>query len=1212
MPKKLPEELTLGHSPRPLSVPSNNHRTPPNTAEPLNHNHMEKKPTNPRTTESADTPEPIETPSIHGRCRLLTSHLASPFDTPSIGLLLATIRINGRKCTALIDNGSEISYLSKSICKQLNLSTVKTNYEAEMANGSITVLQETDEDGVTVQIDDFQEQRRFAICPLFGYDVILGKNWLFEHNPYVNHRTNEITFSKGDLMITMKADIKKTDKLITVNNISKALRNKLPVFALTPREIKPDVVETTKDPRLQRLLEEYEDLFPEKLPSGLPPHRDQDFQIELVPNATPQKKGVYRMSEKELEELRIQLDELIHQGFIRPSQSPWGAPVLFAAKKDGSMRLCIDYRALNKLTVKNSYPIPRIDDIFDQLKGSKIFSKIDLRWGYHQIRLSEDSIPLTAFRTRYGHFEFLVLPFGLTNAPASFMSLMNNVLKEYLDKFVLVYLDDILIYSKNMDEHIRHIRLIFDQLRSHKLYGKLSKCEFLRSRVEYLGHMVSAEGVSVEEQKVKAITNWETPKSKTDVQAFLGLVNYYRRFIKNCSGISKPLTVLCGKNPFQWGREQNLAFQNLKSAITNTPVLRHFDPNLPIRVTTDASQYALGAVLEQVENSTARPVAFHSRTLNPAEQNYAAHERELLGVVDALRVWRVYLHGQSFTICTDHFPLKYLETQPNLSQRQVRWLERIVEFNFRFLPIKGKSNVVADALSRYPRHAEDKQASNHAILQEALSRTRPLNSISFLNNLSKKDLRAFVNGYEQDEEFSFLYKEPVKPFSRVQDLLFREDKLCIPAGEIRTNILKENHDIPIAGHMAFKKTLNRVKKSYYWKNLRKDVFHYTRTCQKCQETKSKTQKPQGYLQPLEPPKKKWSQITMDFISPLPKTANGNSALYVVVDRLSKLIRIIPTTKNVTAVETAKLYIQNVYRHHGLSDVIISDRDSIFMSRFWKEVFRVLKTTLRPSSAYHPQTDGQTEVVNKKIEEMIRCFVNHKQNNWDEHLVEFEVAYNSSVHATTTFTPFFLTYGEEPRIAPLENVTSDNQAASDFLTSVVDATRTARRQIIQSNKYSESYYNKKRTPCDLKVGEMVMLSTKNLNMDETGPKTKLGIKYCGPFEIVEQVSPVTFRLDLGSAMTKRRIHDVFHCQLLKRYHEDSYIRESMSNPTPIKLSDGTEEYEVEAIVNHRRRRGKQEFLVKWLGYPDHESTWLRKSELANCEDLLSQYKRSHNL
>ena len=345
------------------------------------------------------------------------------------------------------------------------------------------------------------------------------------------------------------------------------------------------------------IVRDFPEVFPDDLP-GLPPARQVEFQIELIPGAAPVARVPYRLAPSELGELSKQLTELIEKGFIRPSSSPWGAPVLFVKKKDGSFRMCIDYRELNKLTVKNRYPLPRIDDLFDQLQGSSIYSKIDLRSGYHQLRVREEDIPKTAFRTRYGHYEFQVMPFGLTNAPAVFMDLMNRVCKPYLDKFVIVFIDDILIYSKSKEEHEEHLRLILELLKQEKLYAKFSKCEFWIPKVQFLGHVIDSEGVHVDPAKIESIKDWAAPTTPTEVRQFLGLAGYYRRFIEGFSKIAKSLTKLTQKNvKYEWGEKEEEAFQLLKEKLCSATILALPEGSEDFVVYCDASHKGLGAVL---------------------------------------------------------------------------------------------------------------------------------------------------------------------------------------------------------------------------------------------------------------------------------------------------------------------------------------------------------------------------------------------------------------------------------------------------------------------------------------------------------------------------------------------------------------------------------------------------------------------------------------
>src|SRR3954463_12435497 len=514
-------------------------------------------------------------------------------------------------------------------------------------------------------------------------DVILGMDWLSRQNAFLDckGKSVKLTHPSGK----------------TVNYTSPRTRNQVHSLNVLPLPELEDVP----------VVRDFPDVFPEELP-GMPPDRAVEFIVDLIPGTAPISKRPYKMAPHELAELKSQLEVSLAKGFIRPSSSPWGCPVLFVTKKDGTKRMCVDYRPLNLATIKNTYPLPRINDLYDQLAGSSVFSKMDLRLGYHQIKIRNEDIPKTVFTTRYGLYEYTVMSFGLTNAPATFSRMMNSIFMEYLDKFVVVYLDDILIYSRNEEEHAEHLRLVLTKLREHRLYAKFSKCEFWLPEVTYLGHMISAKGIVVNPERVQAVLDWTPPESVKQVRSFLGLASYCRRFVENFSKVAKPLTELLKKDKkFLWTPKCEESFQELKRRLTSVPILAPLDTKRDFEIYCDASRQGLGCILMQDRHV----VAYASRQLCPHEENYPTHDLELAVVVHALKTWRHYLLGNHCEIYSDHQSLKYIFTQPDLNLSQRRWIELIKDYDVGISYTPGKANVMADALSR-------KSYCNNLMLQQ--------------------------------------------------------------------------------------------------------------------------------------------------------------------------------------------------------------------------------------------------------------------------------------------------------------------------------------------------------------------------------------------------------------------------------------------------------------------------------------------------------------
>ena len=496
-----------------------------------------------------------------------------------------------------------------------------------------------------------------VVLNMVDFDVILGMDWLSLHYATVDCHNKVVKFEPpGEATFSFQGGrIWVPNNLISSLRANKLLRRGCQGYLALIRNIQAGEEKLENVP----IVCEFSDVFPEELP-GLSLDREIEFSVDLIPGTQPISIPPYRMAPAELKELREQLQDLLDKGFIRASTSPWDAPVLFVKKKDGSMQLCVDYRQLNKVTIKNKYPLPRIDELFDQLQGAQCFSKIDLRSGYHQLKINNEDISKTAFRTRYGHYEFLVMSFGLTNAPAAFMDLMNRVFKPFLDRFVIVFIDDILIYSKSKEEHEQHLRLVLQTLREKQLYAKFSKCEFWLESVAFLGHIVSKNGISVDPSKVEAVQNWPRPTSVKEIRSFLGLAGYYRRFVKDFSKLAFPLTRLTQKKvEFKWTDACEESFQKLKECLISAPILALPTSGGGYVVYCDASRVGLGGVLMQ----HGKVIAYASRQLKRHEQNYPTHDLEMAAVIFALKIWRHYLYGETCEIYTDHKSLKYIFEQ---------------------------------------------------------------------------------------------------------------------------------------------------------------------------------------------------------------------------------------------------------------------------------------------------------------------------------------------------------------------------------------------------------------------------------------------------------------------------------------------------------------------------------------------------------------------
>ncbi|KAI2646333.1 Transposon Tf2-9 polyprotein [Labeo rohita] len=796
----------------------------------------------------------------------------------------------------------------------------------------------------------------------------------------------------------------------------------------------------------------YQDLsevFSKSRATQLPPHRPWDCAIDLLPNAMPPKSRVYPLSRTEDQAMEEYIIEALDSGIIRPSTSPAAAGFFFVGKKDGGLRSCIDYRGLNNITVKFRYPLPLVPPALEQLREATIYTKLDLRSAYNLIRIKEGDEWKTAFLTTRGHYEYQVMPYGLANAPAVFQSFINEILKEFMNKFVIAYIDDILIYSKTETEHIAHVRTVLSRLLENQLYVKAEKCEFHVHHTSFLGYLVSRQGVKMDPTKVQAVTDWPQPTTVKELQRFLGFANFYRRFICNYSAIAYPLTSLLKNKPkkLYWTEEPGQAFDKLKVSFTSAPILKHPDPELPFIVEVDASDCGIGAVLSQRHGQPGKlhPCAFYSRKLTSAERNYDVGNKEPLSMKAAIEEWRHWLEGalHPFQVITDHKNLEYIKGAKRLNPRQARWALFFTRFQFTVTYRPGSKNSKADALSR-----------KHDPPMDYLTPEPILPPTVILAPVLWDIMDEIHRRHEQDPP------PPQCP----------PNKHYVPQ-ELRHQVLQWVHTSLSTGHPGISRTLQLVKNSFWWPSLTKDTTSFVKSCQVCAQSKTPKELPSGLLQPLPIPQRPWSHLSIDFVTDLPPSQEFTTIL-VIIDHFSKSCHLIPLKGLPTAMETALALFNHVFHVYGLPEDIVSDRGTQFTSQVWKAFCKQLDINVSLTSGCHPQSNGQVERLNQEIGRYLRTYCSLRPG------------------VSASYVP-----AVDDRIKRSERVWDSAH---------VRLQRAIRNQEIQANR-------RRRPHPPYQPGQRVCLSTRDIKLRL--PSRKLSPRYVGPFKILKRINEVTYQLEL---------------------------------------------------------------------------------------------------
>ncbi|GBG72775.1 hypothetical protein CBR_g12343 [Chara braunii] len=858
-------------------------------------------------------------------------------------------------------------------------------------------------------------------------------------------------------------------------------------------------------------------------PFGLP-NRPTKHHIELLPGAVPPKGRIYRMSPAELEELRKQLETLTSKGWIRPNTSEFGAPVLFVPKGNGEFRMCIDYRGLNKITRKSTGPLPRIDDLLDMVQGCTVFSRVDLKSGYHQIEMAEEDVYKTTFKTRYGTYEFLVMPFRLCNAPGTFQTEMHRIFSPYLDKFMVVYLDDILVFSKTAREHAEHLALVLQSLRDSQYKINREKSSFGVPSVIYLGHVISGDGLAPEAAKIVAIQEWPQPQTMRDVRSFM--------------------------------------------------------------------------VLQQDGGNGLWPVEFTSKKIKTQKLQDSTYEKELYALVCALKHWKHFLLGRHFKIFSDHSTLQWMKSQGELNDKLARYIQFIDMFDFELKHKKGCYNKVADALSR--------RRDSFAL-------------ISFTHSFGEETRQIIAHLLPQDETFRPIVRnlqadpnsEP--DYALSSDLLYTysrgEERLCIPQYQrLRTLLMSECHDA--RGHFGFLKSYAALSQRFFWKEMRSNMLRYVDTCELCQRNKVHRRPPLGLLKPLPIPDGPAESVAIDFTDLGKTTLHGMRQVMVCVDRFSKHAEFIPLPEVARVPAVRAAFSERRVTHHGPPTSIVSDRDPRFCCDEWQSYCKdYLHSRLDMTSGHHPEANGQAEVMNQVLFQLLRPVISLDQQDWDLHLARAQLMYNMSVHSSTGFSPYRLHWRREPR-QPLDEII--DKAKPDLTPGTIEFTRRyrldverARANLFKAQKAMVEQANRHRRPSPIHTGDYVWVASSKLSREED-ISPKLLPRYLGPWQVLDTVGVDPFGpsyvIDVPLHL---RTYPVFHAsKLLPFTPADAFLDRPPQFGPPIPGKG----YDVEWIEDEWGTGPDRQYLVRFAFQPPSENRRFYRRELLKTAKSVQQFNQ----
>ena len=905
--------------------------------------------------------------------------------------------------------------------------------------------------------------------------------------------------------------------------------------------------------RLLDLLKEYEQCF-SRYEGDVGRTDIIQHRIELE-GEKPKRCAVRPLKPAMRDILEKELNDLKEKDFIQESFSEYASPVVMVKKKDGSIRFCIDFRQLNRSTRKDSYPLPRISEVLDTLSGAKIFSTLDLKSGYHQIEMYPPDMPKTAFITQFGLYEWKVMPMGLCNAPGTFQRVMDTIMSGLSWKSVLVYLDDLIIFAKDYQEHFERINEVFARLLGARLKLSPKKCHFLQRKIYYLGHIIEDGKISPDPAKTHLIDTYPVPKNLKEVRSFTALVSYYRKYIKNFAQIAKPLSCLLEKNAkFNWTDDCQRAFDTLRLALSERTQLTLPDFSKPFQLACDASAVAVGAVLSQVgEDGKEYPIAFASKVLSKTERNWSVTEREAYAIVWSVNYFRSFLLGNHFKLLSDHKPLCWLRDLKNPAPKLARWILQLEEYDFEVIYKEGKKNANADAMSRLPTDVnlclftldsdlttDELKAAQHQV-PELLDIITAVKTGDWTNMDTKNSiLKRFIS--IQDELFID------------DDTLYRQnaDEKCqiILAPPIQPKVLKMVHTSAIGGHLGVTRTTARLLDYFYWPSLKKITADYICRCLTCEKFKPPKENTRAELQPIKTTAI-FELLEIDFIGPLPETTNGNRYILSVVDHFSKYASAYATSRQDS--KTVIDCLTKLFSEFGVPSKILSDQGRSFISKEFQDFLKLWNVKKATATSYHPQTSGLVERFNGTVIRILKRYVHETQDKWDAHLPYATYAYNTTVQQTNEVSPYEIIFGRKATtlfLDQLENI-SENDTVSDYIAKTKRQIKKICEIVIQNQEKARDmsktrYDEHSRGPC-FKAGDRVLLFNPAIKL---GQNKKFSPAYVGPFTIVEQQFETNFKIVPDDPREKIQI---VHQNRLKRFRG---VKPNLRNATPTTVEDNT--------------------------------------------------------